>query len=224
VRVWAARRLAPTLRCKGACGEHAARTPCQHRPCATHVKARPGRGALKPGGAKHAGPAPRAAAPTRRLQRPSSAGLQRFTPSSSARQVTRLDFLPEHAASYNELVEVVERNLLLADWRDENHEESMLHVRNAVWGAQMLQNLRRAAAGARPCSLLLRLGREVPGSAMGVCAPSAADPGRAAPAPACPSSVAGAGAPMHVHGARRQRAPGRQSVNLGPTAASCGST
>ncbi len=61
-----------------------------------------------------------------------------------------MDFLPEHAASYNELVEVVERNLLLADWRDENHEESMLHVRNAVWGAQMLQNLRRAAAGAPP--------------------------------------------------------------------------
>lgn len=58
--------------------------------------------------------------------------------------MTRLDFLPEHADSYNELVEVVERNLLLADWRDENHEESMLHVKNAVWGAQMLQNLRRA--------------------------------------------------------------------------------
>ncbi|KAK9843797.1 hypothetical protein WJX81_006788 [Elliptochloris bilobata] len=57
-------------------------------------------------------------------------------------KVTRLDFLPEHAESYNELVEVVERNLLLADWRDEHHEESMLHVKNTLWGAQMLQNLR----------------------------------------------------------------------------------
>ena len=67
-------------------------------------------------------------------------------------QVTRLDFLPEHAESYNQLVEVVERNLLLADWRDENHEESMLHVKRGVWGAQMLQNLRRA----RPVARLLR--------------------------------------------------------------------
>ena len=58
--------------------------------------------------------------------------------------MTRLDFLPEHAESYNQLVEVVERNLLLADWRDEHHEESMLHVKRGVWGAEMLKNLRRA--------------------------------------------------------------------------------
>ena len=43
-----------------------------------------------------------------------------------------------------------ERNLLLADWRDEHHEESMLHVRPGVWGAEMLKNLRRA----RPAALL----------------------------------------------------------------------
>lgn len=68
-------------------------------------------------------------------------------------QVTRLEFLPEHAESYNQLVEVVERNLLLADWRDEHHEESMLHVKRGVWGAEMLKNLRRARAAALPCML-----------------------------------------------------------------------
>lgn len=38
-------------------------------------------------------------------------------------QVTLLDFAPEHAASYNALVEVVRRNLLLADWCDDAHRE-----------------------------------------------------------------------------------------------------
>ena len=67
--------------------------------------------------------------------------------------MTRLDFLPEHAERYNTLVEVVERNLLLADWRDEHHEESMLHVRRGVWGAEMLKNLRRARPAALPPAL-----------------------------------------------------------------------
>lgn len=38
-------------------------------------------------------------------------------------QVTLLNFGPEHAASYNELVEVIRRNLLLADWCDDEHKE-----------------------------------------------------------------------------------------------------
>ena len=38
-------------------------------------------------------------------------------------QVTLLNFGPEHAASYNELVEVIRRNLLLADWCDDEHRE-----------------------------------------------------------------------------------------------------
>jgi hypothetical protein len=134
--------------CSGrARGEHAARTACRRCPCATCV--RPAQGAqqrFKARGRRACRPSPaRRSADLALTAAPSSAGLQRGR--ARARQVTRLDFLPEHAASYNELVEVVERNLLLADWRDENHEESMLHVRNAVWGAQMLQNLRRAASG-----------------------------------------------------------------------------
>ena len=57
-------------------------------------------------------------------------------------QVTRLDFAPEHAHSYNELIEVVKLNLLLADWNDEDHNESLLSVRNSKWGKEMLRNVR----------------------------------------------------------------------------------
>ena len=38
-------------------------------------------------------------------------------------QVTLLDFAPAHASSYNALVEVIRRNLLLADWCDDAHVE-----------------------------------------------------------------------------------------------------
>jgi hypothetical protein len=37
--------------------------------------------------------------------------------------VVLLDFAPDHAASYNALVEVIRRNLLLADWCDDAHNE-----------------------------------------------------------------------------------------------------
>ena len=39
------------------------------------------------------------------------------------RAVTLLNFGPEHAASYNDLAEVIRRNLLLADWCDDEHHE-----------------------------------------------------------------------------------------------------
>ena len=57
-------------------------------------------------------------------------------------QVTKLDFAPEHACSYNELIEVIKLNLLLADWNDEDHNESLLSVRNSKWGKEMLRNVR----------------------------------------------------------------------------------
>jgi hypothetical protein len=38
-------------------------------------------------------------------------------------QTTLLNFGPAHAASYNELVEGIRRNLLLADWCDDEHKE-----------------------------------------------------------------------------------------------------
>lgn len=44
-------------------------------------------------------------------------------------QAVHLDFAQEHANSYNELVEVIERNLLLADWFDVDHKvHPYLHV------------------------------------------------------------------------------------------------
>lgn len=42
---------------------------------------------------------------------------------SAVLQVVLLDFAPDHAASYNALVEVIRRNLLLADWCDDAHNE-----------------------------------------------------------------------------------------------------
>lgn len=48
------------------------------------------------------------------------------------RRTTLLDFAPDHAAGYNELVDVIRRNLLLADWLDEDHEESLLNEANRM--------------------------------------------------------------------------------------------
>lgn len=44
-------------------------------------------------------------------------------PTHTHLQVTLLDFAPAHASSYNALVEVIRRNLLLADWCDDTHTE-----------------------------------------------------------------------------------------------------
>ena len=56
--------------------------------------------------------------------------------------MTVLDFAPEHALSSNELVEVVKKNILLGDWGDEDHNESLLSMRNSKWGQEMLKNVR----------------------------------------------------------------------------------
>lgn len=49
-----------------------------------------------------------------------------------APQTCLLDFAPAHAASYNALVEVIRRNLLLADWCDDAHYEV------SGWGRMMV--------------------------------------------------------------------------------------
>lgn len=64
--------------------------------------------------------------------------------------MTYLDFAPEHAASYNELAEVIKLNLLLADWNDPDHNESLLSARNSKWGKEMLHNARSAAVPPLP--------------------------------------------------------------------------
>jgi hypothetical protein len=51
-------------------------------------------------------------------------------------QVVLLDFAPDHAASYNALVEVIRRNLLLADWCDDAHLEVSLPQVLAVFLAR----------------------------------------------------------------------------------------
>lgn len=68
-------------------------------------------------------------------------------------QVTLLDFEVEHAQSYNGLVDVVKRNLLLADWHDPSHRESLLSPRNSTWAAQMLKNVRQSCCVAGAINL-----------------------------------------------------------------------
>ncbi|KAK4536086.1 hypothetical protein CDCA_CDCA07G2111 [Cyanidium caldarium] len=55
-----------------------------------------------------------------------------------------VDFSEEEAAAYNELVSVVHRNLLLADFFDETHRESLLHPGNRGLAQAALRNLRLA--------------------------------------------------------------------------------
>lgn len=50
------------------------------------------------------------------------------------RKVKLLDFTEQHAASYNELVVTVQRNILLADWKDPSHVESLLNSKQ--WKAR----------------------------------------------------------------------------------------
>uniref|UniRef100_A0A6S8PQY3 F-box domain-containing protein n=1 Tax=Dunaliella tertiolecta TaxID=3047 RepID=A0A6S8PQY3_DUNTE len=57
-------------------------------------------------------------------------------------RVTRLNFAPEHAQSYNDLVEVVRRNMLLADWHDEDHKESLMNEKQGKWAQEMIKNVR----------------------------------------------------------------------------------
>lgn len=65
-----------------------------------------------------------------------------------------LDFAPEHAVSYNMLVDVVHRNLLTSDWYDEDHNESLLnHSRNAKWAKEMLNNVKKSCCVAGNCNL-----------------------------------------------------------------------
>ncbi|GMH42988.1 hypothetical protein BSKO_10910 [Bryopsis sp. KO-2023] len=56
--------------------------------------------------------------------------------------VKLLDFEPMHARSFNELVQVIKRNILLADWGEPGHTESLLNPKNSKWGREMAENLR----------------------------------------------------------------------------------
>ena len=61
------------------------------------------------------------------------------------RTTSMLQFSDVHADSYNDLVAFVKRNLLLADWGDPNHTESLLNPKNVREAAATVTNLREAA-------------------------------------------------------------------------------
>ncbi|KAG6421810.1 hypothetical protein SASPL_118367 [Salvia splendens] len=58
------------------------------------------------------------------------------------RKVTFVDFSDEHAKSYNELVETVRRNILMADWNDSSHVESLLNPKQWKFRAATIKNVR----------------------------------------------------------------------------------
>jgi hypothetical protein len=76
----------------------------------------------------------------------------------AVRVETLLRFNAAHAAHYNDLAAHVRRALLLADWGDPCHEQSLLHARNAALGRAAAENLREAACVAGRAAYLLAPG------------------------------------------------------------------
>ncbi|KAL1212522.1 F-box protein [Cardamine amara subsp. amara] len=58
------------------------------------------------------------------------------------KKLTYLNFVPGHARSYNELVETVRRNILLADWNDPSHVESLLNSKQWKFRSATIRNVR----------------------------------------------------------------------------------
>ncbi|XP_020237937.1 F-box protein At3g54460 [Cajanus cajan] len=58
------------------------------------------------------------------------------------KKVVYLDFNEEHARSYNELVLTVRRNILMADWNDPSHVESLLNPKQWKFRSATLKNVR----------------------------------------------------------------------------------
>ncbi|CAM6103765.1 unnamed protein product [Calypogeia fissa] len=58
------------------------------------------------------------------------------------RKVKLLDFTEQHAASYNELVVTVKRNILMADWKDPSHVESLLNPKQWKFRSSTIRNVR----------------------------------------------------------------------------------
>ncbi|XP_047319824.1 F-box protein At3g54460 [Impatiens glandulifera] len=58
------------------------------------------------------------------------------------KKVFFLDFTEEHAKSYNELVVTVRRNILMADWNDPSHVESLLNPKQWKFRSNTIRNVR----------------------------------------------------------------------------------
>lgn len=58
------------------------------------------------------------------------------------KKATFLDFTEEHARTYNELIVTVRRNILMADWNDPSHVESLLNPRQWKFRSTTIRNVR----------------------------------------------------------------------------------
>ncbi|KAH9623700.1 hypothetical protein KSS87_016982 [Heliosperma pusillum] len=58
------------------------------------------------------------------------------------KKTTYIYFTEGHAKTYNELVETVRRNILLADWKDPSHVESLLNLKQWKFRAATIRNVR----------------------------------------------------------------------------------
>lgn len=58
------------------------------------------------------------------------------------KKVTYLNFTEEHARCYNELVVTVRRNILMADWNDPSHVESLLNSKQWKFRTTTIRNVR----------------------------------------------------------------------------------
>ncbi|RWW50696.1 hypothetical protein BHE74_00043023 [Ensete ventricosum] len=58
------------------------------------------------------------------------------------KKITFLNFTEEHATSYNELVLTVRRNILMADWNDPSHVESLLNPKQWKFRSSTIRNVR----------------------------------------------------------------------------------
>nr|XP_025624853.1 F-box protein At3g54460 isoform X2 [Arachis hypogaea] len=58
------------------------------------------------------------------------------------KKVVYVDFSEEHARSYNELVLTVRRNILMADWNDPSHVESLLNPKQWKFRSATIKNVR----------------------------------------------------------------------------------
>lgn len=58
------------------------------------------------------------------------------------KKVTFVNFTEGHAKSYNELVETVRRNILMADWNDPSHVESLLNPKQWKFRIATIKNVR----------------------------------------------------------------------------------
>lgn len=58
------------------------------------------------------------------------------------RETVKLDFDSVHAKNYNEFVAIVQKNLLLADWWDDSHRESLMHSSKLREMMTVIRNIR----------------------------------------------------------------------------------